>query len=518
MEARPRRRRGRSRRTDQREGKSEAVAAYSLLDVDPVASGIARHLDAPIVGRERELEVLEDSIRRSAGDASAVLVTIVAPPGVGKSRLVDEFATRHRADAIALHGRCISYGDGITYWPVVEILTAAAGIAEEDGPDEVRAKLDTLVQGTKDAATVVDRLAGFLGLSSQSMAPEEIHWAVRRFFETLASDRPVIAVFEDVHWAEPALLDLVEHLVAWSTGAPVVVVCTARPELQEERPDWGAASSRATTLRLDPLGEDDVQHLVANLLGASDLPGEARAVVAAAEGNPLFVEQLVGMLAEDGHLIREGDRWRTTGDLGSIPIPATIAGILDARLDHLTASEADVLACGSVEGRAFHWASVTAMSSEPDPTSIGRDLLALTRRGLVEPTPSLISGTEAFRFRHALIRDAYRRLGQARRAARATRTLARTHGRRAPRRVRRLRRLPHRPSRAAPGRARPVGRERQGPRRRGGGDGLGGDPGDGARGLPSGRLVAPAGRRAIRPATRSRGCARAARGGAHGGG
>ena len=399
-------------------GKSESTPAFALVEVAAGASGMARHLDAPIVGRVAELAALEEALDRVVRDRRAALVTVMAPPGIGKSRLVDEFASIHERDASVVEGRCLSYGDGITYWPVVEILTAAAGITDVDTSDDVRPKIGRLLVGAGEAPVIVERLSEFLGLSGATAAPEETHWAVRKLFEALASSRPLIVLIEDVHWAEPAMLDLIEHVVGWSADAPILMLCTARPELLEERPDWGAGAEGAHRLSLEPLGPDEADELVANLIGGSPLPPTAAVLVRTAEGNALFLEQLVGMLIDDGHLRHAHGEWVVaTDDLSAVAIPSTITGILESRLDRLSPQERAVLERGSVEGRVFHWSSVTALSDDIEPGEIGRHLLALSRRGLIAPADALFGGGDAFRFRHALIRDAaYARMPKSTRA------------------------------------------------------------------------------------------------------
>jgi class 3 adenylate cyclase/tetratricopeptide (TPR) repeat protein len=388
-------------------GKTGTVAAFRLQEVAPGLLGIARRLDTPLVGRTDELRGLQDAFDRAVRDQTCVLVTILGTPGVGKSRLTEEFLVALDDASIIVRGRCLSYGDGITYWPVVEMLTAVAGIVDVDGPTEIRAKIETLLEGSADSAIAAERLAEFLGLAGAAASPEETHWAIRRLFEALAARRPLVAVFEDIHWAEPALLDLIEHISEWTRDAPILLVCSARPDLLDARPTWGGGQIRATSFLLEPLTGDESDRLVSNLLGRSESPrAVARRVMDTAEGNPLFVEQMVAMLIDDGLLRPVEDGWVVTGDLSTISVPPTIAGLLQARLDRLPPEEQRVIERGSVEGRVFHWSSVTELSSDLDPDEVGRHLMALLRRDLIGPEQSLFGGSEAFRFRHALIRDA----------------------------------------------------------------------------------------------------------------
>ena len=387
-------------------GKTGTVAAFRLVEVGRDSRGVARRLDAPMVGRARELDALREAFARAARDRSCVLATILGAPGVGKSRLTEEFLAGLPDDSVVVRGRCLSYGEGITYWPVVEMLTAVAGLLDTDGPVEIRSKIEALLHGTDEAAIASVRLAEFLGLAGATASPEETHWAIRKLFEALAAERPLVAVFDDIHWAEPGLLDLIEHIAEWTRDAPILLVCPARPDLLDVRPGLGG-QTMGPTLLLEPLSEAESDQLIAGLLGRSDTPvNMAARVREAAEGNPLFVEQMVAMLIDDG-LVRSGpDGWEVTGDLSSLKVPPTIAGLLQARLDRLSPEEQRVIERGSVEGRIFHWGSVTDLSSDLDPGAVGRHLMSLRRRDLIGPEQAQFGGSQAFRFRHALIRDA----------------------------------------------------------------------------------------------------------------
>ena len=392
-------------------GKSGTVSAFRLVEVGRGGLGITRQLDTPMVGRVRELDALREAFAGAVRERSCVLATILGAPGVGKSRLIEEFLAGLPEASAVVRGQCLSYGDGITYWPVVEMLTGVASIIDADGPAEIRSKIETLLRGTNDAAIASERLAEFLGLAGATASPEETHWAIRKLFESLAAEGPLVAVFDDIHWAEPGLLDLIEHVAEWTRDAPILLVCPARPELHDVRPAWGG-QTLATTLLLEPLSQDESDQLIAGLLGRADTPVTVAArVKEAAEGNPLFVEQMLAMLIDDGLVRPEADGWVVTGDLSNLTVPPTIAGLLQARLDRLTPEEQRVIERGSVEGRIFHWGSVTDLSSDLDPGEVGRHLMALRRRDLIGPEQALFGGSEAFRFRHALIRDAaYQRI------------------------------------------------------------------------------------------------------------
>jgi class 3 adenylate cyclase/tetratricopeptide (TPR) repeat protein len=387
-------------------GKAERMHAFRMLSVAG-AEGIARRFDAQMVGRQGELQVLRDVLQRAERDRACWLVTVLGPAGVGKSRLVREFLEREAARASMIRGRCLPYGDGITYWPVVEMLTASAQIADLDGPDEVRAKIGGLLGDVPDASTVVERLAQFLGLEGAAAAPEETHWAVRKLFEAMADRSTLMAVFDDIHSAEPALLDLIEHIADWSRDAPILVLCTARPELLDGRPGWGGGKLNSTSFLLEALTEAECDELIGNLLERAELPEDARRTITdAAGGNPLFVEQMVGMLIDDGRLCSDGERWTFTGDLAQVAVPPSIMALLEARLDRLSPDERATMERASVEGKVFHLGSVSALTPDADRPHVRERLMALVRRDLIRPDRSLFAGDAAFRFRHLLIRDA----------------------------------------------------------------------------------------------------------------
>ena len=386
-------------------GKSERVPAFRLIEVRADTAGHERHLDSPMVGRTKELELFRRGLERARDERTAHLFTLLGPAGVGKSRLVREFLAGTEG-ATVLRGRCLSYGEGITYYALGEIVRQAAGIDETSDAEIAMARLRALVSNADDGERIA-QLVGGLFAWHESAGSEDAAWGVRKLFEHLAGERPLVVVFDDIHWGEPLLLDLIEHLADWTREAELMLVCVARPELLEIRPDWGGGKLNATSILLEPLASDDAGALLANLLGTTDLPVAARdRILAAAEGNPLFVEEMVSMLIDDGLLRYEDGAWRAVHDLADLTVPPTIQLLLAARLDRLDAEELAVIERGAVEGKVFHTGAVTSLAPEAMRTHVRPRLLALARKELIRPDRSEFAGEDAYRFRHLLIRDA----------------------------------------------------------------------------------------------------------------
>ena len=362
-------------------GKSEPLVAYRLLGVRPDTPGFERRFDAPFVGRGGELEQLVQAYARAVRDSSCQLFTVLGPAGIGKSRLVVEFV-ESQPDAIVLRGRCLAYGDGITYYPLVEILEQIATDAE----------LGRVIAADPEAAGLLNTVSTAIGLADEEVVSrEDTFRAVRRLFETFAGSSPLILIFDDVHWAEQTLLDLVDHIADWSREAPILLLCMARPEFLDSRPGWGGGKMNAATILLEPLSEDEAETLIENLLAGSDLSDQVRQrITASAEGNPLFVEQMLALLAQSGS---DGN--------GDVVVPPTIQALLATRLEQLPSGERIAAERASVIGKEF-WRTALL--------EIGGELAALpglVRKELIRPYRSALFPVEdAFRFRHQLIRDA----------------------------------------------------------------------------------------------------------------
>jgi predicted ATPase/class 3 adenylate cyclase len=391
-------------------GKTGEIVAQRLISVGPGPDQVGTRPDPPLVGRDTELETLRSAFDRAVAERSCVLVTVLGPAGIGKSRLAREFTERVAPDAILLDGRCLPYGDGITFWPVADVVRQASGITDADDRNEARAKIDDAMRGAPDGTLVAERVAGVTGFGSTAAELQEIFWAFRRFLEWSGRDRPLLVVLDDLQWAEPTLLDLVEYLAGRSRDVPMLLLCLARPDLMEARPTWAHAIGAASVLSLDPLDPDESERLVSGLLGGTNLSDDAFARIAEpAAGNPLFLEEILRMLDDDGLLLREGDRWVATSDLGEVGVPDSIHALLGARLDRLSREERVVIRSAAVMGKVFWWGAVEELAPGPVRDHVGDALQTLVRKDLIQREPSTFGSEDAFRFHHILIQEtAYR--------------------------------------------------------------------------------------------------------------
>ena len=440
-------------------GKADPLPAFRLLALDPDLVGRVRRLDTPLVGREREMAALHNAFERVASERSCQLFTLLGTAGVGKSRLVAEFTTVVEADAAVLRGRCLSYGEGITYWPVGEIVRAAARIEESDTAETARLKLRAILAGERDVDVVTARVASAIGLSVEVAPQEEVFWAIRKLLEHLARQRPLVVVIEDIHWAEPTLLDLIEHVADWSRDAPILLLCPARPELLDARAGWSGGKLNATNVLLEPLGAEATGRLIAALPGGHAIPAAVEArVAAAAEGNPLYVEELLGMLVDDGLLVQAGDdTWSASDGPGGGPHPR-----LDQRPCHRPAGAPGSERAGGRRAGERRRPGVRAGggrgTGERRSAARGRALAAGARAQGAGPARPLRAdrGRRLQVPPHPHPRRGLRGASEvgAGRPPRALRGLARADGRRAPGRVRGDRRLPPRSGTPLPDRAR----------------------------------------------------------------
>jgi DNA-binding SARP family transcriptional activator/tetratricopeptide (TPR) repeat protein len=363
-----------------------------LTAVLALERGEAR-FDSPMVGRERERRRLRDAFEQALGSRSCQLFTVLGAAGVGKSRLVQEFVADLAGTALVARGRCLPYGEGITYWPVLEAVRDAASLDDASSSEDNLTRLASVLEGEDDSDGVARRLGEVVGLVDQTSSVEETFRAVCTFVEVLARARPLVLVFDDIHWGEATFLDLVDRVSDW-VRAPVLVTCMARPELLEIRPNWGGGKLNATSVLLEPLSDDESETLLDNLAGSAAIDEAARhRIVETAGGNPLFVEEMLALLLEDS---RDG---------ATLEVPATIQALLAARLDRLPDAERSAIEAASVEGKVFHEASVAALSGMQSGETHDA-LLALTRRDLIRNDRPVFSGERAYRFRHLLIRDA----------------------------------------------------------------------------------------------------------------
>src|SRR4051812_11508074 len=393
-------------------GKAEPVQAFRLLGVSAptVVEGVARRLGSPMIGREEELARLVAAFDQAVAGSSNELALVIANAGVGKSRLTRELVTTLEDRARVLQGRCLPYGEGITFFPVAEAVKAAAGIADDESAEAAGAKLAALVPEGVDRDAVTGPIASALGLSSAPINPEEIFRAVRRLLEALAREQPVLLVFDDIHWAEETFLDLIEYLADSSEGAPILMLCLSRPDIRELRPR--IAERDGTTIELAPLDDTHSKRLIGNVLGHGEVTDDLAARVAqTAEGNPLFVEGMVRMLLDQGLLERRDGSWQMTTSLDELQVPATIEALLAARLDRLAHDEQNVVEGASVVGQEFWIGAVEDILVEPTGGSVNGHVQTLVRKQLVVDGGTEFVGERSFRFGHILVRDvAYSRL------------------------------------------------------------------------------------------------------------
>ncbi len=389
-------------------GKAEPVPAYRLLSVDERTADSAA---APFVGREAELGKLLTAFEEAVDANAARLVTIIGSPGLGKTRLARELMSELSDVARVRETRCDPAGSS-TFAPIADTLRAAAGISETDTEDEVLAALAARIpEDDPDRDRIAMRAGAIFGVG-QAGTTEETFWAIRRIIEAAARVQPVVFVLDDIHWAEPLLLDLIEHLAEWIRDAPVLLIGTARPELRDLRPSLAEGGRATAVIALEGLDREATAKLALNLLGADELPAELLAKIpVSTEGNPLFVRELVRMLVDDGVLMRTGDGWTVTVDVEAIQVPPTIQSLLSARVDRLRSDERTVVELAAVVGKEFYRGALYDLAPPAVKELVDGCLESLRRKELVEPVGTYWIDEPVYRFHHVLIRDAaYRRL------------------------------------------------------------------------------------------------------------
>ena len=374
-------------------GTHDPIQAFRLLALDEGTS-LRRLSSAAFIGRQGELEALETAFRAARDERRSRILIVLGEAGIGKTRLASELVTSLGEQASALIGRCVSYGEGATYLPLAEIVRQIA-------PERPQATIERLLEGDEQAAVVAERIAELTGQTEGTAATGELFWALRRLFEGLARRSPLVIVLEDLHWAEPTLLDFVDYFAAWPVESPLLLVCLARPGLRDERPGLGA---EAEVLRLEPL-EDAAIDLLVGELGGPEVGAETRGRIASlAEGNPLFVEQLLAFLGEAGPEALES-------------VPPTVEALLASRIDRLESDERALLERCAVAGREFARGAAVHLTPPDELTGLDRRLRSLANRSLIRAVRADHEHDDSFRFHHVLVRDvAYAGITKERRA------------------------------------------------------------------------------------------------------
>ena len=396
-------------------GKRDPLRAHRVGGlVDPSAGPGLRpsspSMSAPVIGRNRERRRLQDAFEAVVEERVCQLFTVLGPAGIGKTRMVKEFSDSVVNRATVLTGRCLSYGEAIAYWPLAEMVRQATGMSADASAPTGRRRLRELLDelGVANPSEVVTALAPLVGLGGAEAGAQESFWAVRTFFHALAERSPLVLCFDDIHWAEPTLLDLIEHITDWSRDAPILLLCLTRPELleQDDRRQWGGGKLNATSMLLAPLTEARCQRLISSLMGSDELdPALVDRITSSAAGNPLFVEQMVAALVDDGLLRQDGNRWTATANLRGVKVPPTISALLSARLDRLGAGERRVLERAAIVGGRFYLDAVVDLSDPDERPLVATHCLSLVRKELIHPDRSDLPGIQAYRFPQVLLRD-----------------------------------------------------------------------------------------------------------------
>ncbi len=404
-------------------GKAEPVRIFHARNPLSHVADPSRDHDTPFIGREIDVALLKGIFAKAVAADTPQLVTVVGEPGIGKTRLVEELYQYIDDETFLINwrqGRCLPYGEGITFWALGEIVKAQAGILESDAPEAATAKLDLVLPEGEERGWFRQRLLPLLAIEASAPAErQELFTAWRRYLEHIAEQRPTVVVFEDLHWADDAMLEFLEELADRAAGIPLVIVGTARPELYERRRDFAAGLANANRINLTPLSESETARLVSALLETTVIPAELQQpVLDRAGGNPLYAEEFVRLLKDHELLVRKGPSWELRED-ADIALPDSVQALIAARLDTLSADTKSLLADAAVIGKVF-WAGALAEMGGHDVGEVTETLRELSRKELVRPSRhSSLEGEAEYAFWHVLARDvAYGQLSRSSRAAR----------------------------------------------------------------------------------------------------
>jgi class 3 adenylate cyclase/tetratricopeptide (TPR) repeat protein len=385
-------------------GKAEPVPAYRLVRASAAAAAAPAEQGAgtPFVGREAEMGRLGGALDEAIADRAARFVTVVGDAGVGKSRLIREFASAAQERARLVRGRCLPYGDGITFWPLAEVIREAAAISGEDTPRVATRRIDLMLQkaGAADREAIVERVAAAINLSPAQYPVAELMWGGRRFLEILAAERPLVMLVDDLHWAESTFLDFLDHLLETLEGASLLILGSARHEISERHAEW-AAGHEGMLINLQPLSDADAGRIVEELLGSLE-PSVRSRIAEVAEGNPLYVEQIVSMLVETGAIHRGLEGWVARDGAARLQIPPTVQALVASRLDALQSEERAVVDPASVIGLTFALDAVGELVDEAVRPGLKGDLQVLASKQLIRQLPE---EEVLYRFGHQIIRD-----------------------------------------------------------------------------------------------------------------
>jgi class 3 adenylate cyclase/tetratricopeptide (TPR) repeat protein len=386
-------------------GKTQGTRVYRVIGADDNRFGVARRLDTPLVGREAEMSLVQQAFERVLQRRSCALVNVVGEAGIGKSRFVKAITASLEGRATTLQGYCLPYGEGITFWPVAEILRQSAMIGLDDSSGDAVVKLRSSFGGP-EGKSIVERLGALIGGPSRAFRLEEVYWAVRKAIERLAGNKPLAVIFEDIHWGETTFLDLIGYLADSLSASPVVVICTARREFLEDIPEWARDRDEVRMIELGALSEPQVEELIDNFLGGLKILPEVRAaIVRLAQGNPLFVEQLISVGMEDGTLFNSPKELLRRSDPSPGAIPTTLTGVLTARLDRLSREERSVIGSAAIIGDTFSSDAVRHLCPGELRSHVGESLKTLVGKEFIRPLRGEHAEQQSFVFRHLLIRD-----------------------------------------------------------------------------------------------------------------